>query len=223
MLCKVHISGKDGAMKMQRNHAKVGIGAGAILALLGLSLVAFAGDLQIGRPPMPRAGGASAGAPSVASGPATAIYLKVVGIDGEVTEKEHAGWSHALSFSQILIAPQDAPTGQVAGRFAARNIVVTKPLDKVGPKLAQALSQNAVQKKVFIDVTRSSPAGNRAFFAYELTNAVVVNYEVSGATSPQGFPIEEISFGFEEVKVTYTEFDAKGGARSPVTYSYRRQ
>jgi len=210
-------------MKMQPNQAKIGTGAGAVLALLGLSLVAFAGDLQISRPPMPRAGGVQAGAPSVASGPATAIYLKVVGIDGEVTEKEHAGWSQALSFGQSLEMPQDRDTGRAAGRALPKNIVVTKLLDKAGPKLAQALSQNALQKKVFIDVTRSSPAGNRAFFAYELTNAAVISYEVSGATGPQGFPVEEISFSFEEVKVTYTEFDAKGGAKSPVTYSYRRQ
>lgn len=208
-------------MKMQRNQAKIGIGAGALLALLGLSLVAFAGDLRLSRE-MPRTSTVPATSPGAPSGPPTTIYLKVAGIDGESTDKEHAGWSHALSFNQDMIAPPAGPTGQPSGRRAHTDIAVTKMLDKAGPKLAQAANQNARQNKVWIEVTRSSPAGNKTFYAYELTDVVIMRYHVSGAAGAQGFPIEEISFAFDEIKVTYTEYDASGAVKGTVSYSSTR-
>ncbi len=202
---------------MQCKQAKIGVGVCALLVLLGLSLVGFASDLRVNRPAMPRAGGAPAASPAGPSSLSTAIYLKVAGIDGESTDKEHAGWSHALSFSQSLTVPTGPTAGQAAGRAVPKTIVVTKLLDKAGPKLGEAAGQNAHQKKVWIDVTR----GNKTVYAYELTDVMVTEYEVSGATGAQGFPTEEITFSFNEMKVTYTEYDAGGAPKGTVTYSTR--
>ncbi len=206
-------------MKMQRNQAKIGIGAGTFLALLGLSLVAFAGDLQINRPPLPRAGGVPAASPGIQ----TDIYLWFDGIPGESTDKGHVDWSEALSFDQSLTIAAATSGGMGAGRPVLKDIVVTKGLDKASPKLALAACQGSHHKKVRIDVTRGGAVGGRVFYAYEFTDVLITGYRVSGAAGAQGLPVEEISFSYGEIKGTYTEFDSKGNPRGSGTWSYNRK
>ncbi len=210
-------------MKMQRNQAKIGIGAGALLALLGLSLVAFAGDLQINRPPMPRTGGAPAGSAGAPSGVPTAIYLWFDGIPGESTDKGHVDWSEALSFDQSLTIAAATSGGMGAGRPVLKDIVVTKVLDRASPKLALAACQGSHHKKVRLDVTRGGAAGGRVFYAYEFTDVLITSYHISGTAGAQGLPVEEISFSYGEIKGTYTEFDGKGNPKPGITWSYNRK
>ncbi len=210
-------------MTMQRNQAKIGIGAGALLALLGLSLAAFAGDLRTNRPPMPRAGGVPAGSPGAPSGVQTAIYLWFDGIPGESTDREHVNWSETLSFDQSLTVPVTASAGAASARPVLKDIVVTKVLDKASPKLALAAHQGSHHKKVRLDMARVTAAGERVFYAYEFTDVLITGYRVSGTAGAQGLPVEEISFSYYEIKGTYTEFDSKGNPKPGITWSYNRK
>jgi len=209
-------------VKTKRGQARIGIGTSVLLAVLGVSLLSFAGESRLSQPPT-RALGAARPPLGAPSGAQIAIHVWFDGIPGESTDKEHMNWSEALSFDQGLTVPAAASTGMATARPVLKDIVVTKLLDRASPKLALAACQGSHHKKVRIDVTRASSAGDRVFYAYEFTDVLITGYRVSGAAGAQGLPVEEISFSYYEIRGTYTEFDAKGSPKPVVTWFYNKK
>jgi type VI protein secretion system component Hcp len=65
-------------------------------------------------------------------------------------------------------------------------------------------------------------AGGRVtYYAYELKNVQVISYQISGSGQSESVPTESFALNFEEIKVTYTENDAKGGKKGAVEYSWK--
>ncbi|MEN6337672.1 MAG: type VI secretion system tube protein Hcp [Phycisphaerales bacterium] len=206
-------------MTTHKNHAKATVGAIAMLLLFAVSILAFADELGIGRE---AARTFVQPVPAPLAGPAadqTVLFIGFDGIQGESTDKDHAGWSVALSFTQALTVP-DTSGPASAGRAIVKDFVVTKVLDKASPKLAQYASQGTHLKAARIHVTRSTGAGNKTFYAYDLMDVLVTSYRLTDTTG--SFPVEELSLSFNEIRATYTEFDSAGAPKGTTTYSYRR-
>jgi len=206
-------------MNTRKNYAKATVGAIAMLLLFAVSILALAGESGIGRESI-RA--LAQPVPAPLAGPAgdeTILYVTFDGIPGESTDKEHAGWSIALSFTQALTVPDNSGPAS-AGRAIVKDFVVTKALDKASPKLAQCASQGTHLKAARIHVTRSMAGGNKTFYAYDLMDVLVTSYRLSGTTG--SFPVEELSLSFNEIRATYTEFDNTGAPKGTTTYSHRR-
>lgn len=146
-----------------------------------------------------------------------AAYMKFDGIDGEALEKDHGGWSDILSFSQAIHKPGEGATGATRTRGAAivEDLTLTKELDKSSPKLAESILMGKVFPKVEIQL--ASNAG--VYFAYELKNVMITSYSISGGAD--GMPMEEFSLNFEEIKVTYTEYDADKKKKGNIEYSWK--
>ncbi len=166
----------------------------------------------------------SASAPS--SAPAPAAYIKFDGVDGEAKDRDRGGWSDILSFSHGISRPMTAgATGATRqrGDVTLGDLVVVKELDKSSPKLMEALTTGNIFPSITLDVARSSSDGGRTtYLQWELTNVMVTNYRVGGATSGDDRPTETISLNYEEIKVTYTEQDAATGAtKGNVEYNWK--
>ena len=84
-------------MKTQRNHATVGLGRVALLALLAVVILGAGRGTRVSRE-LPRTL-ATQTAPTAAG---TDIFITFDGMPAKSKDKEHAGWSDALSFSQGL-------------------------------------------------------------------------------------------------------------------------
>jgi type VI secretion system secreted protein Hcp len=209
-------------MNMQQNKAKIGIGALIILALLGLSLLVFAGQTQMS-PLSAVARAAAANSLPTSAAPQTAIYIQFDIIPGECTEKDHQGWCNVLSFSQDQSLPNamSASSGGGAGRVNLKDLIVTKPIDKASPKLAQAVWQGVHHKRVRIDVAKVLPTGPKTYLAYELTDVIITGCHVTGSAGAQSQPTEEISLSYHEIKTTYTEYDNSGAAKGSGTASFK--
>jgi type VI secretion system secreted protein Hcp len=150
-------------------------------------------------------------------------YIKFDGVDGEAQDKDHKGWSDLSSFSQPIHKP-GVGTGSTRrrGDVVLEDVIVTKELDKASPKLAESICNGKVYPKVEIHLTASyTDAGRVTYLAYELKNVQVVNYVVSGSGQSDEVPMEELSLNFEEIKVTYTENDAKGKSKGNIEYSWK--
>ena len=150
-------------------------------------------------------------------------YIKFDGVDGEAQDKDHKGWSDLASFSQPIHKP-GAGTGPTRrrGDVGLEDIVVVKEIDKSTPKLGEALCKGKVFPKVEIHLTASyTDAGRQTYFAYELKNVQISSYTISGSGQSEDVPVEEVSFNFEEIKVTYTECDAKGKKKGNVEYQWK--
>lgn len=191
----------------------------AFLALLAVGILVLAGELGIGREAPRLLTTQTASAPAAAG---TEIFITFDGMPGESKNKGHEGWSDALSFSQGLTSSASAHIGSGGGTGTTdlHDVVVTKPLDKASPKLAQAGYQGTFVKNVKIHITRSTAAGSKTCYTCELTNALVSSYHLN--TAADHAPVEEISLAYSTMNTTYTEYDAAGAAKGTTTFSCKR-
>jgi len=153
-----------------------------------------------------------------------AAYIKFEGVDGEAQDKDHKGWSDLGSFQQGITQPGRSATGPTRrrGDVIMDDVVCTKELDKASPKLAESICKGKVFPKVEIDCTASTTdAGRVTYYRYELKNAMVTSYDISGSGQAEEVPMETFSLNFEEIKVTYTECDAAGKSKGNVEYTWK--
>jgi type VI secretion system secreted protein Hcp len=152
----------------------------------------------------------------------SSYFLKIDGIDGESMDKDHKGWSNILSFAHSLHQPGGGATGQSRRRGAVvvEDLICTKELDKSSPKIQEALSQGKVFPKVELELTTSGSGARQTYYKYELKNVMITSYNISGQ-SGDGVPMEEVAFNFEEIKVTYTEYDSNGRKKGNVEYEWK--
>jgi len=151
-------------------------------------------------------------------------YIKFEGIDGEAQDKDHKNWSDIVSFSQGISQPGGSSTGATRrrGDVVLGDILCAKELDKSSPKLAEAVCKGKIFPKVEINLTASTTdAGRVTYYVYELKNVMINSYNISGSGQSEDVPTEEVSMNFEEIKVTYTECDSKGGSKGKIEYSWK--
>jgi len=201
-------------METRQKRTKVAVSILVLAGLLMFTLLAMADNFESIAPPSPDV--------SDSYEMLAGMFIKFDGVDGEVQSGNYRGWCNALSFSQ----GQSLPGGGVVGPTRQRanvvfeDIVVVKELDKASPKLAEAVCKGNVFPKVEIHLTRSY-AGLVTYYAYELKNVLIVGYRIGGSVYSEHVPTEEISLSFEEIKVTYTEFDEGGKSKGNVEYTWR--
>jgi len=161
--------------------------------------------------------------PSNYKGPSD-MYVKFENVNGEAKESGYEGWSDLVSFNQPIIRPLLDSTSPIRqrGDVVLEDIQLVKTLDKASPKLAEAICKGRSFPHVIIHVTASfAEVGRVRYYAYDLTNARVTSYSVSGSGQSEDVPTETMSLNFEEIKVTYTEFDSNGDKKGNVEYTWR--
>ena len=99
------------------------------------------------------------------------------------------------------------------------DLTLTFNYEKAVPKLVDKLLKGQVIPKLEIEFTTSFDGDNVTYLKYELTNVALTNYAIVGMAE-HGPPTVALSNNFEEIKVTYTEFDDEGGPQGSVGYEY---
>ena len=150
-----------------------------------------------------------------------AAYIKFDGVDGE-SNYSPAGsdWCDMDTFTQALAKPGDTYSGRRAAGGAPFEVEVTKSLDKASPKIAEAsvMSPTKVFPKVEIHLLAQIGGTQKVFLKIELKNVIVTSYSISGDADDR--PTEEFSLNYEEIKVTYSEYDDAGSHVGNVDYIY---
>jgi type VI secretion system secreted protein Hcp len=211
-------------MEKTTNKVKVTVGVLLFLSALGLSLLYFRATPSSRTGVFATAASAQPGTVTtpVPTQPADPIYIKFDGIDGESQDREHRDWIDALSFSQgqYLSPSSSVPGGAARGKVVFEEFTIKKMVDKASPKLAEALCKGTVFPNVDIHVARPLSEGTQVtYYTYELKNVIVTSYQISGSTQDD-VPTESLSLSFEQIKATYTKFDAAGRAESTIGYSW---
>jgi type VI secretion system secreted protein Hcp len=152
-------------------------------------------------------------------------YLKVGDIKGESTDEGHKDWINLLSVSNNITRPMGAgASGSTRHRSSATfgDVVCVKEVDASTPKLQEAIADGTCFPKVNIDLTTSSEGGKRIpYLLWELKQARVSSYSVSGATDGSMVPTEQISLNFEEIKVTYDKLGKDNKSGGKVEYTWK--
>ena len=139
-------------------------------------------------------------------------FAKYDGIDGESQDQNHDKWIDVLSIDWGVHKPGGGATGQSRRRGAAviDDMVISFAYEKAAPKLLEKCFRGEVIPKLEIELTVAFevPA---TYLRYEMKNVTCTLYEVSG-TPQLGRPTVVVGNNFEEVKVTYTEYDEQGNS-----------
>ena len=94
--------------------------------------------------------------------------------------------------------------------------------DKASPKLLEKLNMGEVIPKLEIEQTATFGEGTRAtYLKYELKNVQISSYQFSASGNDEGRPLVQIANNFEEIKVTYTEFDSQGNKGGTVETEWK--
>lgn len=149
------------------------------------------------------------------------IFLDMAGIDGESTDSFHSQWIDIQSFRFGMLKPTSSTTmTRRRGDIILEDIIITKKLDKSSPKLMEKCAKGQVISEVVIEFCRDLDGSFETVYAYELTNVLITNFHSSADTSEDA-PIEEFSLNFEELTVTYTEFDSDGKSKGNIEFTWK--
>jgi len=152
-----------------------------------------------------------------------AYFAKYAGIDGESDDTNHSKWIEILSIDWGAQKPGGGATGQSRRRGAAviDDLTITMKYEKASPKLQEKCLKGEVIPKLEIELTTMFGEAQATYLKYELKNVLITGFDFSGIAESGERPILIITNNFEEVKVTYTEYDEEGKAKGNVEFEYK--
>lgn len=144
-------------------------------------------------------------------------YLKIEGIDGEVTakgmEKTVEIYSFSFGASNPTSVSSSGGTGMSAGKVSMSSFNFMKKLDKASSSLFQACCNGKHFAKATLSLRKAGgDAGQGVFLEYVLTPVFVDSVQWSGSTGGDDTPTESVSFNFGKIELTYSTVDDKGKA-----------
>ncbi len=142
-------------------------------------------------------------------------FMKYDGVDGESKDANHDKWIDVLSIDWGANKPGGGATGQSRRRGGAvvEDFAITFEYEKASPKLLEAAATGKVFPKVEIELSSTYGGARATYLKYELTNVQISSYNVSGSTGDDAPPTVTVGNNFEEIKVTYTEYDDTGSTK----------
>ena len=150
-----------------------------------------------------------------------AIYMKIDGINGEVTAKGHEKWIDVTSMQWGVGRSIASAIGSSMNREASKpsisEVNVTKPMDQSSPYLfTEAVVGKG--KKVQIHLCTAGKSLT-AYMEYELEDCMISGYSVSGSGDDR--PHESLSLSFTKLTMTFIEQDKDGNPtnRIPAVYN----
>jgi type VI secretion system secreted protein Hcp len=156
---------------------------------------------------------ASAAVPAPAVAAVSDIFLKFVpAIQGDATEKNHAGQIQLRTFS-VGVSNTGTPLGGGggAGKPVCEALGATKGIDQATPPLWRAAFTGQHYQSAQIDVQRAGTGNDKTatvFLKYEMSDVVVASTENAGTINDLGE--ETIALRWSKIKVTYSALNAKG-------------
>ena len=145
-------------------------------------------------------------------------FLKIDGIPGESTDDKHKDWIEILSYSWGVSQPASGSHSSGGARAAERvnvqDFSIVHTLDKASPKLFLACCKGEHLKTTCIELCRAT-GDKQKYMEYKLTDVIVSSVRPGGSSKGgETLPVEEISFNYTKVEMTYTVTDHKTGRPS---------
>lgn len=161
----------------------------------------------------------------------TAIYMKVPGINGDVTEKSHQQW---IKLGRMQFGAQrklSAEPGNMANREATRpafsEITVEKSLEGASSLLLGEACTGNQGKSITIECCKTGDKGLTTIAQFVLDKAIISGYNLDTAPNvdTQGNQVnhgavERISISFSKIEMKTFPTDATGKQQTPVSYGY---
>ena len=153
-----------------------------------------------------------------------AVFAKYDGIDGESKDDKHDKWIDILAIDWGMHKPGGGATGQSRRRGGAvvEDVTLTIEYEKASPKLQEKCLMGEIIPKLEIEQTSTYGGARAVYLKYELKNVMITSISISGSGNDEaGPPTVVVGNNFEEVKVTYTEYDDEGSNKGNVETTWK--
>ena len=153
-----------------------------------------------------------------------AVFAKYDGIDGEAIDANHDKWIDVLSMDWGAHKPGGGQTGQSRRRGGAvvEDVTLTIEYEKAAPKLQEKCLMGEIVPKLEIEQTATYGGARATYLKYELKNVMITSFQVNASGNDEaGPPTVVVGNNFEEIKVTYTEYDDTGASQGNVETSHK--
>ena len=152
------------------------------------------------------------------------VFAKYDGFDGESKDDSHDKWIDVLSIDWGCHKPGGGATGQSRRRGVAvvEDITLTIEYEKASPKLQEKCLKGEIIPVLEIEQTATYGGARATYLKYELKNVMVTSFQVNASGNDEaGPPTVVVGNNFEEIKVTYTEYDDTGSSAGNVETEYK--
>jgi len=149
------------------------------------------------------------------------IFLKIDGIEGNVTSQGHEKWIDVDSIQwRVVRAISNNSTiknnNWQTSKTGISEVSITKTMDVSSPLIfSEACGGDS--KKTQIHLSTEGSGKTDTYMEYELEDCLVSSYSVS---SEGDIPIESISFTFTKMQMKFIPYDESGQALSPIPAGY---
>ncbi len=142
-------------------------------------------------------------------------FLKIDGVPGESTDDKHKDWIEILSFHWGVSQPSSGgrSTGGAASaeRCNHTDFSFVHTLDKASPKLFLQCCNGKHIKEITLELCRAT-GDKQKYMEYKLSDAIVSSVRPGGAAQGgEALPLEEVSFNYGKIELSYTATDHKTG------------
>lgn len=146
-----------------------------------------------------------------------AVFAKYDGIDGESKDASHDKWIDILSVEWGA----HRTTGAARDAVTVDDMTLTMEYDKAAPKLQESCFIAKVIAKLEIEQTATYGGTRATYLRYEFKNVRITSFQTNASGNDEaGPPTVVVKCSFEEIKVTYTEFDDTGNPKGNIEYNW---
>jgi type VI secretion system Hcp family effector len=148
-------------------------------------------------------------------------FLKLDGIKGESTDKQHKDDIEISSFSWGVSNPTtigSAASGAGAGKTTFQSFNITKVLDKTSPLLLQAAASGQHIKEAELIFARKAGGKEQDFLYIKMENVLISSVQTQGS-GKDGVPQESVTFNFQKAEEVYLSGNGKPQATVNLNFS----
>ena len=153
-----------------------------------------------------------------------AAYMKIEGIQGDVTAKNHEQWIAIDNLDFGVKRSLSTDPGRISDRESTRpsisEVNISKKLDKSSPMLFSESCVGKAKPQVNIHLCQTDSNLN-PYAEITLSNAIVSRYHINtDNTAEHEHPKEKISLSFDKIEMRYIPHDNQNKAQSPIPAGY---
>jgi len=147
-------------------------------------------------------------------------FLKIDSIPGESTDSKHKGEIDIQSWSwgENNSGSHAYGGGGGAGKVNMQDFSFTMHVNKASPKLFLACATGEHIPSALL-TCRKAGKEQQEYLKIKFTDLLISTFQTGGSAS-EVVPVDQISFNFSKIEISYAPQNAKGGLDSPVVHNY---
>ncbi len=151
----------------------------------------------------------------------TDYFLKIKGIEGESSDKDHKGEIDLQSWSwgETQGGTHSSGGGGGAGKVSMQDFHFTMKVNKATPKLMQACATGEHIDQAIL-ICRKAGGQQQEYLKVTFSDLLVSSYQTGGSASSDVIPTDQISLNFSKIEFEYKEQKPDGTLGGAIKAGY---